>query len=339
MGWLRLKHPKSDISRRRRCLKRATKLVEVLNFKTDASLKSGKIQKLSDDELIRKQHLTRTSVASSVTGVTGNIVISVACPVAAVGVAISLTQMTIACINRHRVRKQVHQRARSDANFAEMLHEKDRTLKKVGDIAIGVTVRGALTAATMGIVGFDTLAQNFTELGSAAVDSVTNAAADVTSTATAQAGQAASHGAAHVVSHVATHAAGGAIDPSNATNAAANHATIHQQFTNTHPHAAARDEAFHKATQGISDKAAEFMSGKTNLQFNGDSGLHQMQHVWHEFDGDARTKLLFLEQAVADGGLAELAQPLQQVTEGGVEKARIWRWIRKDNKYEKLEDM
>lgn len=317
-----------------RHVKRATKVAEFLNFKTDGSLKKGKIQNLSDNELIRKQHMTRTSVASSVVGVTGGIVITLACPVVAVGLAITSTQMTVACINRHRVRREVKQRARGDVNFAKILTEQDRTSKKARDIALGVSVRAALTVATMGIVGFDTVAQNLTDLGSAAVvGSAADAATDATGTAAAV--QAASHGAAHgasyVVSHAAAHAAGEAADPSSASGSAAEHVTtIHQQFTEAHPHAAAGDASFHKVTQGISDKVAEVVSGKTGLQFTADSGLHEIQHVWHEADGDAGTKLVFLEQAVVDGGTAELVQPLQQASEYCVtEKARKWRWNRK----------
>lgn len=59
----------SDTSQGRRCQKGATKIVEILHYKTDGSLKEGRIQSLSDTELIQKQHLTRTAVASSVTGV------------------------------------------------------------------------------------------------------------------------------------------------------------------------------------------------------------------------------------------------------------------------------
>lgn len=228
-----------DISLRRRCLERATRCVEILNLKTDTSLKNGKIQHLSNNELIGKQHLTRTSVASSVTGVTGNSIICAACPLAAIGLAINLGQMTVASINRHRVRREVNRRAMSDANFAKIIHEEDRTLKKARDIAIGVGVRGCLVIITMGIVGFDTVAQNLMDLGNVAAESATNAAANVTSTTIEQAGQAGSHAAAHLASHAATHVAGGAIDPSNAV---ANHPTIHQQFEYAHPGTAAYDE-------------------------------------------------------------------------------------------------
>lgn len=317
-----------------RHVKRATKVFEFLNLKTDGSLKNGKIQYLSDNELIRKQHMTRTSVASSVTGVTGGIVITLACPVVAVGLAITSTQMTVACINRHRVRREVKQRARNDVNFAKILSQQDRTSKKAGDIALGVSVRAALTVATMGIVGFDTVAQNLTDLGGAAVvGSAAGAATDATGTAAAvqAASHGAAHGASHVVSHAAVHAAGGAADPSSGTASAADHATtIHQQFTQAHPYAAAGDASLHKATQGISDKVAEVLSGRTGLQFTADSGLHEIQDVWHSADGDAKTKLVFLEQAVVDGGTAELVQPLQQASEYAVaEKARKWRWDHK----------
>lgn len=329
----------SDTSQRH--VKRGTKVVQFLNFKTDGSLKNGQFQNLSDDELIRKQHMTRTSVASSVTGAAGGAVISLACPVVAVGLAITSAQTTVACINRHRVRREVKQRARNDANFAKILEEQDRTLKKAGDIALGVTVRGALTAGTMGIVGFDTVAQNLLE-NAAVIESIANAATDGTGTAVVQA---ASHGAAHcashVVSHAAAHAAGGAMDPSNASSSAADYATtIHQQFTQAHPHAAADDASFHKVTQGISDKVAEVLSGKTGLHFTADSGLHEIQDAWEAAGGHLRTEIAFFEQAVVDGGTAELAQPLQQVSEYVVaEKARKWRWDREASQYEKLEDV
>lgn len=96
-------------------------------------------------------------------------------------------------------------------------------------------------------------------------------------------------------------------------------------------------KSLHMVTQGIPNEAAEFLSGETNLQFNSDSGLEQLQHVWHAADGDPRTKLAFLGQAVIVGGLGELAQPLQQVAEAGVEKTRKWRWGR-SAKYERLQD-
>lgn len=327
----------SDTSQRH--VKRSTKVFQFLNFKTDGSLKNGKIQNLSDDELIRKQHMTRTSVASSVTGTAGGAVISLACPVVYVGLAITSAQTAVAFINRHRVRREVKQRARSDANFAKILSEQDRTLKKARDIALGCSVRVVSGAVTMGVVGFDTVAQNLLDPGSAAlVWSTTNAATDVTGTAAVQT---ASHGAAHVVSQAAAHAAGGAIDPSNASVPAADHVlTIHDQFTAAHPHAEAGDELLHDATQGISDGVAHFMTGSTGLDFNADSGLHQIQVAWDAADGDLRTEMEFFGQAVVDGGTAELAQPLQQVSDYYVmERARNRRWDQEASQYEKLEDV
>lgn len=343
MGWLRPKQRDSDTSRRRRFRKGATKVVEILHYKTDGSLKKGNIQNLSDTKLIKKQHLTRTSVASSVTGVSAGIVASVACPVAAVGVGISAYTMAVSCINRHRVRKEVKRRAMSDANFAKILHEQDRKREKAFDIAVGVTVRGALAVATMGIVGFDTMGHNFADLGSAAVEGA-NVTTDATSNTAVQAAShgathVASYGAHHVASHAAAHAAGGGNDPPDAPNPTANHATNHQHFMDKHPHAAALDASFHKVTSGIADKTAEAIIGHTGLQFNGDSGLHQMQQVWHEHDGDAGAKLIFLGQAAVDGGVAEIVQPLQHGIEYGVEKARSLRWKWKANRYEKLRDM
>lgn len=330
----------SDTSQRH--VKRRTKVVEFLNFKTDGSLKNGQIQNLSDDELIRKQHMTRTSVASSVTGAAGGAVISLACPVVYVGLAITSAQTTVACINRHRVRREVKQRARNDPNFAKILEEQDRASKKTGDIALGVTVRGTLTAATMGVVGFDTVAQNLLDPGSAAlVGSAANAATDVTGTAVQAASHGAAHGASYALSHAAAHAAGGAMDPSNASGPAADHVlTIHNQFTAAHPHAEAGDELLHEATQGISDGVAHFMTGSTGLDFNADSGLHQIQVAWDAADGDLRTEMEFFGQAVVDGGTAELAQPLQQVSDYYVmERARNRRWDQEASQYEKLEDV
>lgn len=318
----------SDTSQRGRCLKGATKVVEVLHYKTDGSLKKGNIQSLSDAELIKKQHLTRTAVASSVTGVSAGTVISMACPVAAVGVGISAWTMAVSSINRHRVRQEVKQRARNNADFAHALREQDRNRVKARDIAVGVSVRGALSVTTMGIVGFDTMAQNFHDLGSVAIGSPAAAATDATSNAAVQS---VSNGATHAASHAAVHAAGGAISPPDASNSTA---TIYQHFTEKHPSAAALDASFHKVTSGIAEKTAEVISSHTGLEITGDSSLHEIQDVWHEHAGDAETKLLLLGQVVVDGGMSEMAQPLQQASEYGVEKARVWHWNWKTNEYE-----
>ncbi|KAJ0122532.1 hypothetical protein J7T55_003045 [Diaporthe amygdali] len=323
----------SDTSQRRRCQKGATKVVEFLHYKTDGSLKKGNIQSLSDTELIKKQHLTRTAVASSVTGVSAGSIISVACPVAAVGVGISAWTMAVSCINRHRVRQEVKQRARSNADFAKTLREQDRNRKKARDIAVGVSLRGALSVSTMGIVGFDTIAQNFADLGSATIGSTAAAATDATSNAAVQS---VSHGATHVASHAAVHATGEAIDPPDVSDSPA---TIYQNFKVEHPNAAVLDASFHKVTSGIADKTAEVISSQTGLQITGDSNLHEIQDVWHAHDGDAEAKLILLAQGVIDGGMSEMAQPLQQASEYGVEKARVWHWNWNTNQYEKLEDM
>lgn len=218
----------------------------------------------------------------------------------------------------------------NDAEFAKTLVEQDRNLRKARDIAVGVSVRGALSVGTMGIVGFDSIAQNFADLGNAATESPAAATAQSTSNAAVQS---VSHGATHAASHGAVHVAGGVFDPPDASDSKA---TIHERFTEKHPEVAEYDEAFHNLTSGIGEKAAEIINSQTHLHITSDSSLDQIQDVWH--DGDAETKLNLLSQAVVVGGTSEIAQPLQQATEYGVEKARVWYWNWDTDQYESFEE-
>ncbi|KAA8574932.1 hypothetical protein EYC84_004168 [Monilinia fructicola] len=201
----------------------------------------------------------------------------------------------------------------SDANFAKIIHEEDRTLKKARDIAIGVGVRGCLVIITMGIVGFDTVAQK--------LDGPRECSCRERNECRSECYE--YNNRTGRASRIARRRSPGLAR--RHTRGWGSNRPLQCRGQPSHDPPAVRVRApRHRG-------AAEFLSGETNLQFNSDSGLEQLQHVWHAADGDPRTKLAFLGQAVIVGGLGELAQPLQQVAEAGVEKTRKWRWGRSAN--------
>lgn len=330
---------KPEMRKRDHARKGISKTTEFLNLKPDGSLKSQRIDKLSDEIIIRKQGSTRTGVASTVTGVVGGATLSVGLPLLATGLVISVPQMINSSINRHRVRKEVNKRKNNDdPAFAKLLDERDKTWKKIAQVGLGVGMRGGLMVATMGLVGFENVAQGFLELTHPAIESaMAPAAASAAAAAADPAINAASHTASHAGSaaHPVPHAGGDAA----ASNPASHGPTIHDQFKADHPHADMVDSKIHKAASGIIDKTTQAITDHTGLDFNGDTTWNQLDKIWHQADGDPKAQLAIVAQSVVEAAVAEFLTPLQMSTELGVDKARERRWNRTEERkgFEKLE--
>lgn len=284
----------------------------------------------------------------------GGIAISPALPLVAVGLVITVPQLVVTCVNRHRVRREVKRRKDDDSKFAQLLKQRDPTWKKVAHIGLGVGVRGGLTAATMGVVGFEHVIQGFSELThplmesapavSAAAASAATAAADPAINATCHAGShVASHAASHAASHVASH--GGSVAPSmshaTASDPTSHDLTVHEHFKADHPRIDMLDSKLHKGASGLVDVTIKAITDTTGLEVDGDTNWHQLEERWHDADGSSKTHAKIAGQLGLEAVVSHALTPLQNLTELGVDKARDvrlnWKQARERERYEKLD--
>lgn len=133
--------------------------VEVLNLKTDGSLK-GDLIEMSADRVLAKQRHNRMSVTSAAPGVAVNAVLSGASPIAPASLFLNVVQLGVASTNRPRIKREIRRRIKVDPEFGIWLAENDRLGK---DNVIAITIRCAIMGLTLSIVGVDTV-QNFADL-------------------------------------------------------------------------------------------------------------------------------------------------------------------------------
>ncbi len=183
----------------------AKRTVEILNLKTEKSLKDGEPNQLSNDELMAKNSSTRRSVASAVLGAAINIGLSVACPPFAAAAVINTWQLAVSCTNRHRIKREVKRRKQDDKNFKAMYKACDRPTR---DVAIGCCIKSGFAAIGMGIVGFDHIADAFQHVGHHAATAATQLAAHSAADGVAYTSTISDSSYAHHATTIAHHAHG-----------------------------------------------------------------------------------------------------------------------------------
>ena len=132
-----------------------------LNLIPDSKLVGEEIHELTDEALCAKYRVIRLSVASSLTGTLINVTLIPFFPTHVVGATLNSWQSTVALINRHNAKKELERRKLSSKESAELISillDGDRGRAK--DVCVGIFVKGALVAATMGFTDLMILPAN-----------------------------------------------------------------------------------------------------------------------------------------------------------------------------------
>jgi len=279
-------------------------------LKTEKSLRSGRsnptttktIDQLSDDELLRKNGATRRAVASSVLGIAINIGLAVACPPFAAGAAINAWQIGVSATNRHRVKREVNKRRQDNIVFEKRYNARN---KPVRDVLIACTIKGAFTAATMGIVGFDHIADGFDDLMHHTAAAATHFAANGVGDSAAYATPTGSHQLGSIQNQV--------IDD----NSTSDHEAI---LKRKHPTLYKMDKGFHKIS-GIGDAIADALGLTKGGKITSEVSWARLGDVIEH--GVSKAEAFFKTATI--GAANEILQPAAQVATQIAEKF-VDRW-------------
>lgn len=158
-GALKLQHDALEAARHLADLSK--RLPVCLNLIPDGKLVGQKIEEMTDEDLCAKYHVIRLSVASSLTGTLINVTLIPFLPTHVVGATLNSWQSIVTLINRHNAKKELERRKLSSkerAELIELLLDGDRGRAK--DVCVGIFVKGALVAATMGFTDLMILPAN-----------------------------------------------------------------------------------------------------------------------------------------------------------------------------------
>jgi hypothetical protein len=136
---------------------------EVTNLITDRRYKEKSITELSDAELVAAYRSTKRTKASSATGIALNSSVSVANPFFVGAAVLNTHQFTVCYLNRKRVKEEVEQRKARNKEFAQWFEQAAES-KQTKDMMVGAGIKTAFTTMSFGIVGFDSIGDNFVEL-------------------------------------------------------------------------------------------------------------------------------------------------------------------------------
>ncbi|CAI6340299.1 unnamed protein product [Periconia digitata] len=136
---------------------------EMTNLVTNQRYKEQSITTLTDAELVAAWRSTLRMKSASATGITLNTGVSIANPFFTGAAVLNTYQFTICRVNRKRVKEEVERRKKASKEFAVWFDEQ-ATSKGNKDILVGSGVKTVFTGASFGLVGFDTIGDNFTEL-------------------------------------------------------------------------------------------------------------------------------------------------------------------------------
>jgi hypothetical protein len=139
------------------------KIGEATNVVTDRRYKEKAITELSHAELVAAYRSTGRAKASTATGITLNGGASLAVPIFFGAAAFNGHQFTVSYINRRRVKEEVARRKVTVKGFAEWFEQVAES-KETKDLLVGVGVKTAFTTVSFGVVGFDSIGDNITEL-------------------------------------------------------------------------------------------------------------------------------------------------------------------------------
>ncbi|PVI06168.1 hypothetical protein DM02DRAFT_623475 [Periconia macrospinosa] len=136
---------------------------EVTNLITDRRYKEQAITSLEDPELVAAWRSTLRMKSASATGITLNSGVSIANPFFVGAAVLNTHQFTVCYVNRKRVKEEVKRRKKESKEFAKWFEEQAES-KGNKDILVGSSIKTVFTGLSMGLVGFDTIGNNFTEL-------------------------------------------------------------------------------------------------------------------------------------------------------------------------------
>jgi len=139
------------------------KVGEATNVVTDRRYKEDAIEKLTHGQLVAAYRSTGRTKASTSTGIGLNGGASLVVPIFAGAAGFNGYQFTINYINRRRVKEEVARRKATVPGFAEWF-EKEAESKETKDMLVGASVKTAFTTVSFGVVGFDSIGDNVTEM-------------------------------------------------------------------------------------------------------------------------------------------------------------------------------
>lgn len=261
-------------------------VTEKLNLKTDHHLK-GDLSEMKDDKLISSRGSTVRSVSSSVTGIVVNSALAVACPMFIALAAISAIQLVVSATNCRRAQREIKRRKRETPGFKAKLKKRDVII----DVAIGATVKAAFTALGAGIVGFDNVADNFTNLAHTTGE--------------------------HVVHTVVAQQAGDVVT-THALNESMGPVVQHMHdrasdLQSKHPTLTRIDYGIHKAIGGAGDKFAAGIQHLTHMQIDQATSWQTLK----ELIANGASKATIFAQTAIVGLVGELTQFFNQTGEIG----------------------
>lgn len=156
-----LKFQHDALAAARHLAHRSKRLPVCLNLIPDGRLIGEEIKELTDEALCAKYRVIRLSVASSLTGTLINVTLIPFFPAHVVGATLNSWQSIVTLINRHNAKKELERRklsSKESAELIELLLGGDRGRAK--DVCVGIFVKGALVAATMGFTDLMILPAN-----------------------------------------------------------------------------------------------------------------------------------------------------------------------------------
>lgn len=133
------------------------------NLITDNKYKDDAITYLSDAALVAAYRSTKRAKAASATGVAINSGVSTANPFFLGPAVLNMYQYGVGFINRKRVKEEVEKRKARIPGFAAWF-EQEAEGKGTKDMLVGAGIKTAFTTVSCGVVGFDVIADNFTEV-------------------------------------------------------------------------------------------------------------------------------------------------------------------------------
>jgi hypothetical protein len=281
---------------------------EVLHLKTDHHLR-GCLDLMDSDKLLNYQGSSRRAIWSSATGAVIDSILALANPLFTAPAAINIYQTGVSIVNRHRVKRQVGVRKGRDKEFSKRLENEDHPGL---DRTLGAGIKGAVIAASAGIVGFDNIADNFSQLLHEGTHNT------VQLLATQHVGHAVNSSnipSGHDV--LSQHQFGS--HPNGAEQAGASHQDGQHlradHFKQYDPHLAHTDQEVHKFTAGAGDRINEKLGHISHIPIKDDWSWATLKSELH----NPADKVAATLHVAAAGAASEVVTPLL-IVDPGVDK-------------------
>ncbi|PPJ51763.1 hypothetical protein CBER1_08189 [Cercospora berteroae] len=267
--------------------------IEILGLKTERTLNSA--DQLDDDQVVAKHGSKRRAIASSVTGVAINSLLSLACPVFWIPACINFWQLVVALEDRDRTKEELRARMSKDPKFKHQC-EEPKVQRRIRDIAIGCSIKTGLTAISAGIVGIDNITESFEKVFGHGVST----------TAGAVTTEAVHTGATHAQQIVnATNVTAVTPDPGDDPHG----------LKSEYPRLMSVDETVHHVFE-LPEKVAEHVSQTPDGEIKLENTAVELKAI---ADAATNKEEIFAKAAVI-GASAELLQPVAKLAEYRVDR-------------------